>query len=1088
MSTSDHPRKIGFMLASIHTGSSNNLWAVLADMASRSGDALYVFPGGRLECRDDFEYLRSSVYSLANTDNLDGLISWGSSLGGFVPVSEVLRFHEQFEGLPYVTIGLKKEGHPDISFDAYAGLKSEILHCISVHGAKKIAFIRGPENHLSAEDRYHAYLDTLRECHIPVDERLISEPTPWSSGEQALEQLVVERNLVPGIDFDTLVCASDLMMFRAGKRLEEMGVTIPDDLRIVGFNDSHESQLLRVPCTTVGMPFAQMGIMAWDSLGQMLRSDKWNQGGPDVLLPADLLVRRSCGCEDSLGGPEKAATLIIDKISYLKWVKKTFHLTEESLNQKILPLIDCALEVSISHEPSLSKQLEREFASLLFNFFGRNGDINLLYEALRWLCLFLPVDEAFKAFVAERLQPLIGKTQNRVFNLNTFESGRRARRLNSLKCDLLCIRSLSGLAEVLHAHLPGLGVDAAFVILNGDEDFSQFVGGFADDYVTGVRQEFPHRELLPPDISARLEGGVYVVEPLFMENQPLGYLVIRTISRDGGMFEELRSSLSSAIKGTFLLEVANQAREQAERAERSRTEFFANVSDGLRNPLHAILQLVDVLKIGNSAETSHAEMAQAIEKELSTANHLIDLTLSQTGELELDIRICDPMRVLEERCHALNMALEMPVRLPAVRVDESRLSQILDIINRLIVQNGGVSRLSVQLVPEGLRLVCTSSESGWDPRMTQQDPGLLLAERIMMMHDGRFAIDFHSVQCIFPWPTLSGENRRVPHEVEGPVWYIVSDLERECEPLPAGFPAFAKVPASLLVRDETPLTAPSFLVWDVSDVCYETFAALRILRKDLAKNRIPFLCFGAPENAVTLGDAIESVGQSFGGGAVFLYGDVLSGLMQLAPSSDFISLESLENYASLAGDYTPGLLIVTRDISVDDIEAVRKLRVGGTIPILLMRDMFDVADVERLCLLPRVLVCNSCMAESDGFSSRIRGLLGGDDILPPLTGALVKRAVVYLSRHATNQISRWQLAEAVNVSEDYLTRIFRKELGLSPWDYLNRYRIHLASEMLRQTAMTINEVASRTGFQDQAYFCRVFKKVKGCPPGKVRGR
>lgn len=1088
MPPSDRPMKIGFMLASIHTGSSNNLWAVLADMASRSGDALYVFPGGRLECREDFEYLRASVYSLANADNLDGLISWGSSLGGFVPISEVSQFHEQFKELPYVTIGMKKTGHPDISFDAYAGLKSEILHCISIHGARKIAFIRGPVNHLSAEDRYHAYLDTLQECGIPIDERLISDPTSWSAGELALDQLVVERGLVPGQDFDTLICASDLMMFRAGKRLEDMGVIVPDDLRIAGFNDSHESQLLRVPCTTVGMPFTRMGIMAWDSLSQMLRSGKQNQGNPDILLPADLLVRRSCGCEDSLGGPQKAATIITDTDSFLKWIKKAFHPTDDILSRRILPLVEGALNVSITHDPSEFQRLEQEFSALLLQFFGRNGNINLLYEALQWLCMFLPVDEEFKIFVAERLQPMIGKTQNRVFNLNTFESGNRARKLNSLKCDLLCIRSLSGLAGVLHDHLPGLGIDAAFVVLNGDEDFSQFVGGFDDDHVTDTRQEFPHRELLPSDISARLGSGIYVVEPLFMENQPLGYLVIRTTSRDGGMFEELRSALSSSIKGTFLLEAANQAREQAERAERSRTEFFANVSDGLRDPLHAILRLVDVLKTDNDSQRLRINMAQAIEKELSKANHLIDLTLSQTGELELDIRICDPVKALVEHCKSRNIVLDVPGRLPVIQADDARLSQILDIINRLVVQNGGSCRLSVQMSVDGLRLICTSSEPGWDPRMTLQDPGFLLAEQIMMMHDGRFFVDSRSVHCIFPWPTLSGENLRFLNANEGPVWYVVSSLDRAVEPLPSDFPSCAKVLASQVVRDETSLTSPSLLIWDAGDACYETLSALRILRRDPAKNRIPFLCFGVSESASTLGDAIESIGQSFGGGSIFLYGDMPAGLTQLVPSSDFISLESLDDYASLAGDYTPGLLVVTRDVPVDDIEAIRKLRTGGSVPILLMRDTFEASAVDRLCLLPRVLICNACMAESDGFISRIRELLGGDDILPPLTGALVKKAVVYLCRHATSQISRWQLAEAVNVSEDYLTRIFRKELGLSPWDYLNRYRIHLASEMLRQTAMTINEVASRTGFQDQAYFCRVFKKVKGCPPGKVRGR
>ena len=72
------------------------------------------------------------------------------------------------------------------------------------------------------------------------------------------------------------------------------------------------------------------------------------------------------------------------------------------------------------------------------------------------------------------------------------------------------------------------------------------------------------------------------------------------------------------------------------------------------------------------------------------------------------------------------------------------------------------------------------------------------------------------------------------------------------------------------------------------------------------------------------------------------------------------------------------------------------------------------------------------------------------------------------------------------MSEDYLTRIFKKELGLSPWDYLNRYRIWMAGTLLRNTGMSVNDVAEATGFQDQAYFCRVFKKIRGFSPSRVR--
>jgi AraC-like DNA-binding protein len=59
-------------------------------------------------------------------------------------------------------------------------------------------------------------------------------------------------------------------------------------------------------------------------------------------------------------------------------------------------------------------------------------------------------------------------------------------------------------------------------------------------------------------------------------------------------------------------------------------------------------------------------------------------------------------------------------------------------------------------------------------------------------------------------------------------------------------------------------------------------------------------------------------------------------------------------------------------------------------------------------------------------------------------------------------------------------------MGLSLWDYLNRLRIFRAAELLRKTDDTIQNIASSAGFQDQAYFCRVFKKIYGVPPGQLR--
>jgi two-component system response regulator YesN len=103
------------------------------------------------------------------------------------------------------------------------------------------------------------------------------------------------------------------------------------------------------------------------------------------------------------------------------------------------------------------------------------------------------------------------------------------------------------------------------------------------------------------------------------------------------------------------------------------------------------------------------------------------------------------------------------------------------------------------------------------------------------------------------------------------------------------------------------------------------------------------------------------------------------------------------------------------------------------------------------------------------------------------TSLLVKKAVVYLHQHYHEEsLLRLQIAEAVGVSKQHLDRIFRQELGLSINDYLNRLRIRRAQEYLANTTDDITLIAMRVGFNDSAYFSRVFRKLVGESPRVFR--
>ena len=74
------------------------------------------------------------------------------------------------------------------------------------------------------------------------------------------------------------------------------------------------------------------------------------------------------------------------------------------------------------------------------------------------------------------------------------------------------------------------------------------------------------------------------------------------------------------------------------------------------------------------------------------------------------------------------------------------------------------------------------------------------------------------------------------------------------------------------------------------------------------------------------------------------------------------------------------------------------------------------------------------------------------------------------------KISRRELADAVGVSPTDVTRIFRRETGLTPWQYLNRYRVAQAQRLLRESDISVTEIAAQVGFNDAAYFSRIFRR------------
>jgi AraC-like DNA-binding protein len=96
----------------------------------------------------------------------------------------------------------------------------------------------------------------------------------------------------------------------------------------------------------------------------------------------------------------------------------------------------------------------------------------------------------------------------------------------------------------------------------------------------------------------------------------------------------------------------------------------------------------------------------------------------------------------------------------------------------------------------------------------------------------------------------------------------------------------------------------------------------------------------------------------------------------------------------------------------------------------------------------------------------------------------VINAIKYIQFNYSHDISIDDIAKAVGVSRSHLYRVFMSNVGQSPIDYLTSYRISEACFLLKNSQLSIAEIAVSVGFFDQFYFSRVFKKSKGVPPSK----
>lgn len=1206
---------LGLILASIHQGSSAFLLPGVVDEAAREDVNLWCFPGGQLNLADEYERQRNAVYRLANPGCLDGLISWASSLGGTVDHEAIDAFHEPWLAHPMVTIGYRVEGVPAVIVDAPGGMTALVSHLIEAHGYRSIAFLRGPRTHVSAGRRYDAYLETLSRHGIAIDERLVTDPLPWEGGEEGVRQLLDERKLLPGKDFQALVAASDLLAFGAVRSLQRRGFRIPEDLAATGFNDITESRLLSPALTTVAMHFRDQGVQAFRLLSARLRK---TEAVDDVNLPTTLVVRQSCGCPSerillasgSGAGASEAAGMRSPEPGVTADGGPVPQ-ASESAGSRTLPFERSLAAEALPLLGNPDREAESALVSLAAAFVqaSENGPdgtfLRLLDRELeRAIHLNEPVSawqdvisvfrrrtrEAYGGAGVARIDDLcsqarvmIAEALERSLTLRSYSAAQSDRQLRELGRQLLMTLELRRLGEVLEEHLPRLGIPSAYVAVYSDSwdrpEYARLVVGFTEEGRVIDPDDppvVPIRDCIPRMYLPRNRRYSYAVLPLFHQDQQLGYAVLELSVPDGAVYEELRTYLSSSLKGALMFGQTRQAREAAEQADRLKSRLLANVSHELRAPLTAILRYV-----GSALRKSpdRGEVPQAVretlyhvqrnaERQLQVTNDLLDYARAEIDQLKLSISIIDPRPVLEHEFEAaagsytagrtVSWELDLPDRLPAVSADPVRLAQIVRnlLVNAAKYTQEGTIGLTAEVEPPYFRFSVADTGPGLTPRQQElifepfsgvaSDPGrphgigigLPMVRQLVGLHSGKLELQSRpgrgsTFHVRFPLPNLGGTLMIYP-EHPSPVMLLISRTAAPVEEIRRISDRFGYElrPLQSGADWETTLGGanPAALIWDLGRQSPGDWAFIRTLRHHPLLFEAPFLLYGwdgtvqtdaapvrieetragelrpedgAPADAHanrTLMDVINTAcpAQSTGPVAILSGDSAFREYYMNAVEQDLAGFyprcfTGPEDVFPLIGDDPPCMVILDLEAPTSEpVELVRNLRSSERlqrVPVLAAGgEIIPPEIVPALEDCTRVILLNHGVLSGGETVELLRRLLFAEKTSTLFVNELVRRVVAYLNANYRHDITRWKLAESVNVSEDYLTRVFRREIGISPWVYLNRYRILHAKVLLRKNGWSIQTVAEQCGFHDQAYFCRVFHRITGMAPLEYRRR
>jgi hypothetical protein len=455
---------------------------------------------------------------------------------------------------------------PSVTVDNEVGMRGVLDHVIREHGARRIAFVRGPLANPEAELRTNAYRAALAEHGLPFDERLVMPGDFKSQSGADAVRLLAEA---PGSrleSLDTIAASNDAMAMGVLAGLEARQIAVPERIRVLGFDDVEDARLTQPPLTTVRQPLERLGQEA------LRIAIEWmHHGAPPAHreLATEPVIRRSCGCTRPSGragpslGPERSlgfeAALLMKRehiiLDLTRVARGSFAAAGADWADRLLNALVADLR---SAEPG---SFVGAFDALVERLLARNVDLNLCDEvlsALRSKVVPLLRSDRARSERAEDLFHICRLATSQAIQRGLMRErlylGRRSLALNATCTALASSADRIELEQRSLERLPKLGIRKFMVVVydEADDGAAHVLCGYdAGGTRIATGQSFDRGLLLPSPPSA-LDRGSLVVLPLLSRDRNMGHVLLDLDLRQAFVYGALAEAMSVGLHAAHL--------------------------------------------------------------------------------------------------------------------------------------------------------------------------------------------------------------------------------------------------------------------------------------------------------------------------------------------------------------------------------------------------------------------------------------------------------------------------------------------------------------------------------------------------------